>query len=263
MRRQIISAPDTASLSGRIAIITGAGQGGGRGAALALASHGVTSVLFGRTARKLEGVAAEIAARGAMAIVVTGDVSNAADRERLVAETIAQFGHIHILVNAAHSPEQRDQKIEDTNSEITEELWQTGFVASLELMRLCRPHMCDAGGGSVINFGSGAQHNPIGFGVYGAVKSAITTMSRAAALEWAVENIRVNVVIPYVQSPAAEAFDMAYPELAIATRARIPLGRIGDPELDIGRPIAFLAGPESSYITGSVLALNGGASFVH
>jgi NAD(P)-dependent dehydrogenase (short-subunit alcohol dehydrogenase family) len=195
--------------------------------------------------------------------VVTGDVGSAADRERLVAETVGKLGGVHILINAAQSPEQRDQKIEDATAEVTEQLWQSGFIASLELMRLCRPHMRAAGGGSIINFGSGAQHNPSGFGVYGAVKSAITTMSRAAALEWASENIRVNVVLPYVQSPAVDVFDETFPDQAVATRARIPLGRIGDPELDIGRPIAFLAGPESSYITGTVLALNGGSVFVH
>lgn len=255
--------PDTGTLSGRVAIITGAGQGGGRGTALVLAGHAARLVLFGRTAAKLEAVAAEVVARGGEAIVVTGDVGSAADRVRLVDEAVKHFGAVHILVNTAQSPEEREQTVLNAASDVTETLWQTGFVATHELMRLCHPHMRDAGGGSIINFGSGAQHQPQGFGIYGAVKSAVTTMSRAAAMEWGKDNVRVNVVLPYVESPSQAAHAKADPVMAKAVAARIPLGRVGDAELDIGRPVAFLAGPDSSYITGTVLALNGGGSFVH
>ncbi len=258
-----MSAPDTGTLEGRVAIVTGAGQGGGRGAALALAARGVKLVLFGRTALKLEAVADEARARGTTAVVITGDVGSAEDRTRLVGDAVRQFGAVQILVNAAQSPEQREQTVLGASTEVTDQLWRTGFIATHELMRLCHPHMRDAGGGSIINFGSAAQHYPKGFGIYGAVKSAITTMSRAAALEWASDNVRVNVVLPFAQSPAQDAHTIAEPELAAAVAARIPLGRVGDPELDIGRPVAFLAGPESSYITGTVLALNGGGAFVH
>ncbi len=255
--------PDTGTLAGRVAIVTGAGQGGGRGVALALAAKGVRLVLFGRTAAKLDAVAGEARARGTDAIVVTGDVGDDPDRRRLVAEALARFGAVHILVNAAQSPEQREQTILGAEAHATESLWQTGFIATHELMRLCHPHMRDAGGGSIVNFGSGSQHYPAGFGIYAAVKAAITTMSRAAALEWGKDNVRVNVVLPYVRSPAQIAHAEADPVMAAAVTARIPLGRVGDPELDIGRPVAFLAGPESSYITGTVLALNGGGAFVH
>jgi NAD(P)-dependent dehydrogenase (short-subunit alcohol dehydrogenase family) len=255
--------PDTGTLAGRVAIVTGAGQGGGRGAALALAARGVKLVLFGRTAAKLEALADEVGQRGSEAIVVTGDVGDGDDRARLVAEAIARFGTVHILVNTAQSPEQREQTILGADPEVTEALWRTGFIATHELMRLCHPHMRDAGGGSIVNFGTGSQHHPAGFGIYSAVKSAITTMSRAAAIEWGKDNVRVNVVLPYVQSPAQAAHAKADPAMIKIVEARIPLGRVGDPELDVGRPVAFLAGPESSYITGTVLALNGGGSFVH
>jgi NAD(P)-dependent dehydrogenase (short-subunit alcohol dehydrogenase family) len=255
--------PDTGTLSGRVAIITGAGQGGGRGSALALAARGVRLMLFGRTAAKLEAVAREVETRGSFAAVLTGDVGNAADRERLVAQTVERFGSVQILVNTAQSPDQREQTVLGVSDEMTASLWQTGFIASHALMRLCHPHMRAAGSGSIVNFGSAAQHYPTGFGIYGAVKSAITTMSRAAALEWAKDNIRVNVVLPYVESPSQQAFADVDPVAAAASVTRVPLGRIGDPELDIGRPVAFLAGPDSSYITGTVLALNGGGAFVH
>jgi NAD(P)-dependent dehydrogenase (short-subunit alcohol dehydrogenase family) len=257
-----VSAPDTGTLAGRVAIVTGAGQGGGRGVALALAARGVTTMLFGRTAAKLEAVAAEIAGRGGHALAMTGDVGDDADRRRLVAETVGRLGGVDILVNTALSPEQREQRVADATAALTDELWRTGFVATQELMRLCHPHMRDAGCGSIVNFGSAAEHFPHGYGVYAAVKAAVTTMSRAAALEWGRDNVRVNVVLPFVRSPANDAFEASSPAEAAIAHARVPLGRVGDPELDIGRPVAFLAGPDSSFITGTVLGLNGGSAFV-
>jgi NAD(P)-dependent dehydrogenase (short-subunit alcohol dehydrogenase family) len=96
------------------------------------------------------------------------------------------------------------------------------------------------------------------YGVYAGVKAAIQAISRAAALEWAGDKIRVNMVIPMVNSPAADADPT---DNAILEKV-IPLGRIGDPEKDIGRPIAFLAGDDSAFITGSTLMLDGGLGYL-
>ena len=122
--------------------------------------------------------------------------------------------------------------------------------------------MIAAGGGSIINFGSGAVHNPAQYGVYAGVKAAIQSISRAAALEWASDGIRVNVVFPMSQSPAADA-DFALEEGRGEMVAKaIPLGRMGDPVEEIGQPIAFLASDESRFITGSTFALDGGKSYL-
>jgi NAD(P)-dependent dehydrogenase (short-subunit alcohol dehydrogenase family) len=253
---------DTARLTGKTAIITGAGQGGGRGAALALARRGVRVVLFGRTAAKLEAVAGEIAAFGGEARVVAGDVTSSADRERCIDTAIEQFGRLDILVNTAQSPEQRSAPMLEVTQEIISQLWESGFVATLEFMRACYPHMRAVGGGSIINFGSGTQTVPKNFPVYAAVKAGVQAMSRAAALEWGEQNIRVNVVFPLVLSPAYDVYKQSAPELAADFEKRIPLGRVGDPEQDIGRAVAFLAGDDSGYITGTTLTLDGGHAFV-
>lgn len=249
-------------LAEKVAIVTGAAQGTGRGAALAFAAEGASVTLFGRTASKLERVASEVEARGARALVVAGDVTSEAERERCVAETLERFGRIHILVNAAISPEAREGFLLETSREHTAELWESGFVAMTELMRLCHPHMKAAGGGCVLNVGSINQHIPKGFSVYAGVKAAVQAMSRGAALEWADDRIRVNVILPMVISPAWEAFVRSHPGAAAGFVEALPMHRMGDPELDIGRPCAFLASEDARFITGATLALDGGYGFV-
>ena len=249
-------------LNGKVAIVTGAAQGLGAGASLAFAAEGASVALFGRTASKLERMAEQLAARGAKSIVVAGDVTSAADRERCVSETAKQFGRVDILVNAAISPDVRDGLLLDAAHQVMTELWDSGFVAMVELMRLCYPHMKAGSGGSIINVGSSNQHTPKGFSVYGGVKAAVQVMSRGAALEWAEDNIRVNVVLPMVESPAWETFVKNNPDAVPHVLATLPMHRMGDPELDIGRPCAFLASDDARFVNGATLPLDGGFTFV-
>jgi 2-hydroxycyclohexanecarboxyl-CoA dehydrogenase len=248
----------TGKLSGKVAIVTGAGQGGGMGAALALAEEGAAVVLFGRTLAKVERVAAEIAGRKGQAVAFAGDVTIEADLNAAIDLAVGRFGRLDILVNAAQSPEMRNSPLLEITADVVAELWTSGAAATLAFMRLVHPHMARVGGGSIINFGSGAQFGPKHYGVYAGVKAAIQSISRAAALEWAKDGIRVNMVVPMVASPATDA-DPTPNE--ILTKI-VPLGRIGDPETDIGRPIAFLAGEDSKFITGSTLMLDGGLTFL-
>lgn len=245
-------------LAGKVAIVTGAGQGAGMGAALAMAAEGAAIVLFGRTLAKVEKVAADIVGRGGRAIAFGGDVTREADIAACIERTLADYGRINILVNAAQSPEMRMAKLLDISREDIFELWSSGAAATLIFMRHVHPHMVTAGGGSIINFGSGAQYGPAHYGVYAGVKAAIEKISRAAAIEWGPQGIRVNTVVPMVHSPANDADPTSHNSLV----RYIPLRRIGDPERDIGRPIAFLASDESAYITGSVLMLDGGLSYL-
>jgi NAD(P)-dependent dehydrogenase (short-subunit alcohol dehydrogenase family) len=249
-------------LDGKVAIVTGASQGSGYGAARAMAREGASVVLVSRTRDKLEAVAREIETAGGIAMVHPADVTDRAAIQALVAATAARFGRIDVLVNAAQSPEIRTAPIADISDEDVRELWESGAVATLALMRAVRPHMIAAGGGSIVNFGSGAIHNPMQYGVYAGVKAAIQAISRAAALEWAKEGIRVNVVFPMSESPAADADFALADGRAQAVARTIPLGRMGDPVEDIGQPIAFLASDESRFITGSTLALTGGMTYL-
>jgi NAD(P)-dependent dehydrogenase (short-subunit alcohol dehydrogenase family) len=249
-------------LDGKVAIVTGASQGSGYGAARAMAREGASVVLVSRTRQKLEAVAREIEAAGGIAMVHPADVTQRDAIEALVEATAARFGRIDVLVNAAQSPVIRTAPIADISDDDVRELWESGAVATLALMRAVRPHMIAAGGGSIVNFGSGAVHNPVQYGVYAGVKSAIQAISRAAALEWAKEGIRVNVVFPMSESPAADADFALADGRAQAVARTIPLGRMGDPVEDIGQPIAFLASDESRFITGSTLALTGGMTYL-
>jgi meso-butanediol dehydrogenase / (S,S)-butanediol dehydrogenase / diacetyl reductase len=250
----------TLSLKDKVAIVTGAGQGVGRGVALALAADGAAVMLMGRTLSKLEAVAGEIAARGGRAAVVSGDVKELADIERSVAATIEAFGTIDILVNNAQ--EVALGYLLEVSDEAVVAGWSSGPLATLRFMRLCHPYL--RGGGAIINMGSaaGVRPDPMRRGAYAAAKEAIRAFTRTAAMEWGRDGIRVNAVLPYAMSPALEQLAADAPDEFDRRRLMNPSGRIGDAELDIGRAVAFLAGPDAGYITGATIPVDGGTAFV-
>ena len=104
--------------------------------------------------------------------------------------------------------------------------------------------------------------DPIGYGAYAAVKEATRSLTRAAACEWGPDGIRVNAIVPLALSPGMDGWMKARPEEAEAFLKMVPLGRVGDCEIDIGRAVVFLVGPDSGYITGATLPLDGGQSFL-
>lgn len=247
-----------ADLGGKIALVTGAGQGVGQGIALALASAGASVAAAGRTLAKVESTAAAIAKRGGSALPLACDVKNAADLERIVAETVARFGGLDILVNNAQ------QVPLGTLEEVTDEAFIAGFesgpLASFRLMKLARPHMAARGGGTMFNLASsaGVRWDMAGYGAYGAVKQAIRALTRGAAAEWGRENIRVLTIAPHAESPGLKWWVENNPEEAEAFFRTIPLGRIGKLEEDIGRAVVALCGPDMGYLTGATIPLDGG-----
>lgn len=247
-------------LAGRVALVTGAGQGSGRGCALALAGEGAAVALVGRTEATLAETAAEIARRGGRALVVRADVMVQRDLEAAVARTVAELGPIRILVQAAQSPSYRSARLLDVKREVVDQLWTSGPVATLELMRLCHPYL--RGGGSIINFGSGTQFSPGHYGVYAAAKAAIGMLTRAAAEEWGPDGIRANLVVPFVESPAFHEDFGGNQERMQASLRRVPLRRFGDAEQDLGRVVVFLASDDSAYVTGTTLMVEGGSHFL-
>jgi meso-butanediol dehydrogenase/(S,S)-butanediol dehydrogenase/diacetyl reductase len=248
------------SLEGRVAIVTGGGHGIGRGVALALSGAGAQVVICGRTPETLAAVRREIEARGGAAADVVCDITRADDLQRLVATTLARFGGVNILVNnAALVPHGTLLEIDDG---LIQAAWETGPIATLQLMRLCHPHL--KGDGAIVNVSSGAaiSANVPLRGIYAAVKAALNAISRAAANEWGPDGIRVNSIMPVARTEALDRFFASEPERAAAVLASIPLGRVGDCEDDIGRVAAFLAGPDARYLTGVTIPVDGGAGFV-
>ena len=245
-------------LKGKVALITGAGQGVGQGIALALASEGVDLVLAGRTVEKLEATAKLIAERGARAITLACNVKSAEDLAKAVDSAVATFGGLDILVNNAQ--EVPLGLLEDVTDEAFLAGFESGPLASFRLMKLARPHMAARGGGTNINFASsaGIRWDMSTYGCYGAVKQATRALTRAAAAEWGQDKIRVLTIAPHAESPGLKWWIDNNPEEAKAFFRTIPLGRIGRLEQDIGRAIVALCGQDLSYLTGATIPLDGG-----
>lgn len=248
------------TLEGKVAIVTGAGQGVGEGVAVALADAGATVVAAGRTLEKVERTAATITERGGTAVALRCDVTDPTDVDACVARTVADHGTVDILVNNAHVPPLGP--IAEIPEALFDAGWQTGPLATFRFMRACYPHL--KGGGAVVNMGSGSAIRPdlSAFGAYGACKEAIRTMSRAAACEWGRDGIRVNVVLPLAMSPSMAGFLEAHPEAREGVLGAIPLGFIGDSERDIGPAVVWLCSDAASYVTGTTLCVDGGQDYV-
>lgn len=245
-------------LSGRIALVTGAGQGVGLGIALALSAAGARVVLAGRTLEKVEKAAAEVAARGGEALAVACNVRDPADLAAAINRAVEGFGGLDILVNNAQ--EVPMGALADVSDEAFLAGFESGPLASFRLMKLARPHMAARGGGTIINLASsaGLRWDMSGYGAYGAVKQAIRALTRAGAAEWGREGIRVLTIAPHAESPGLKWWIENNPEEAEAFFRTIPLGRIGRLEEDIGRAVVALCGPELGYLTGATIPLDGG-----
>lgn len=248
------------TLDGRRALVTGGGQGVGRGISIALAAEGSAVALMGRTESTLTAVADEIRADGGSAITIVGDVTKPADITRAVAAAVAGLGGLDILVNNAQIPAHGSVMSTDDDAYVA--AIESGPLATFRMMRTARPHL---GAGSVIiNLGSGTSVNPlpIGRGVYASAKAAITTLTRVAATEWGPDGIRAITVMPAATSPAAEGWAEANPEEYRRSLQSIPLRRLGDPVEDIGRAVAMLCGPAARFITATTVALDGGQAYL-
>ncbi|MDE2436756.1 MAG: SDR family oxidoreductase [Sphingomonadales bacterium] len=245
-------------LSGKVALITGAGQGIGQGVALAMASAGAAVAVAGRTLSKVEDTAQQIAAKGGKALALSCDVKLADNLAAAVEQTVAALGGLDILVNNAQ--EVPLGKLDEVSDAAFLAGFESGPLASFRLMKLARPHMAARGGGTVFNFASsaGIRWDMTGYGAYGAVKQATRVLTRAAAAEWGREGIRVLTIAPHAESTGLKWWIENNPDEAKAFFKTIPLGRIGSLEQDIGRALVALCGADLAYLTGATIPLDGG-----
>jgi meso-butanediol dehydrogenase/(S,S)-butanediol dehydrogenase/diacetyl reductase len=247
-------------LEGQPAIVTGGGQGVGRGIALALAAEGAPVALLGRTEMTMLGTCDEVISRGGRAMFVVCDVRELEDIERAVDQVLAEFGGLRILINNAQILP--SGFLLDIDERLVDEGWRSGPLAAFRLMRACHSHLRN--GGAIVNISSGAAYaaGPPGLGVYAAVKSALQTLSRAAAVEWASDGIRVNAILPLAQSPGLQKWVRRNSVQLDTVLGNVPLGRIGDAERDVGRAVVFLVGPDAGMITGTTLPVDGGGLYL-
>jgi len=248
------------NLQDKVALVTGAGQGVGQGIALALADRGAKVAVTGRTQEKLETTCAEIGNRGGEALPIVCDVKDAASMEACVQQVVDHFGGIQILVNNAQEvPLGTLDQVDDATFTAG---WESGPLATFRLMKLCYPHL--KGDGVIVNLASsaGKRWDMTGYGCYAATKEAIRSLTRAAACEWGPDNIRTNVILPHAKSPGLEWWMDNNPEEAEEFIATIPQRRVGECEEDIGRFVAALCGPDSAYVNGQSIGLDGGQAYL-
>ncbi|WP_341254709.1 SDR family oxidoreductase [uncultured Dietzia sp.] len=247
-------------LAGKVAIVTGGGQGVGRGISLGLAESGAAVLLVGRKMHKLERVAEEIRSAGGTAECLAADIVTDGAPEQIIATAVERLGGVDILVNNANMA--MPLPLSDYPDDDFRKAFEGGPRVSLTLMKLARPEMAKRGGGTIINLVTSAavRWDAANYGIYSAVKEAVRALTRAAAYEWAAEGIRALNVAPHAHSPGLDWWMENNLEEAAEFVAGIPAGRVGDPLADIGRPVAWLCSGEASYLSGATIPLDGGQS---
>lgn len=248
----------TTRLAGKVAVVTGGGQGVGRGIALALAASGAQVLLVGRTQSKLDSVADEVRALGVEVATLAVDIAGDSAAEHIIATVREHFGGVDILINNANSAV--PAPLDESDEAAFREAFESGPRAGLSLMKAAKPSMAERGGGVIINLASSTavRWDSVGYGIYAAIKEAQRSITRTASHEWAREGIRALSVAPHAHSPGLDWWMENNPEKAESFLNSIPSRRIGDPVTDIGAPVAWLCSDEASYLTGATIPLDGG-----
>ena len=251
-------------LAGKAAIITGATSGIGKATALLFADEGADLAITGRRVELGQHLENEIRQKGVRCVFVEADHRQADDCSRVVERTLSEFGRVDILFNNAGIV--TSGTAETTSEEVWNETFAINVTAVWRMCKLVLPHMKRQGKGVIVNNGSdwsvvaGQDALP-----YIASKGAVGMMTKAMALDYARENIRVNAVCPgdtlvdrWVEKGYFEDSDPVTIEEAMKeSSAYIPMGRFGKPE-EIAQAVLFLASDDSSFVTGHLLLVDGG-----
>ena len=249
---------DRFDLTGRTAVVTGSTRGLGRAFARALAEAGANIVVVGRDAEAAASIEAELTDLGVQALVVLADMTVRADIERLLAASVERFGRIDVLVNNAGAC------IHKPALEVTDDEWHQVMGVNLDGLWIASQvfgrHMVDAGGGVIVNIGSMSAsivNRPQWQPAYNASKAAVHHLTRSLAAEWAPLGVRVNALAPgYMHTDMTPLHEPRFQRYWIEDA---PQQRAGEPD-ELAGAIVFLASDASSFMTGSVLTIDGGYS---
>jgi len=262
------------NLGGKVAIVTGAGRGIGKGIALTLAEAGADVTVAARTAEQIEQTAEEIRKLGRKALVVPADVTKKDQVENVVEQTISHFGKIDILVNNAGMVLLKPiasvpgMKLEgwhvadSWDTPLTEEEWHqvlnTNLTSVFLFAQAVGPHMLRQKRGKIINISSNsAGLAPPYFSAYCVSKAGLGMFTRCLATEWAPYNICVNAIGPGSVLTELSAPVLHDPERKKFVLERIPMGRVGETR-EIGLLAVYLASEASDWVTGQTLYIDGG-----
>lgn len=243
-------------VAGKVALISGGARGIGAATARLLAQEGAAVVIGDVLEEEGHETEAQIAEAGGQVLFVRLDVTSEDDWLHAIQTTVATFGKLDVLVNNAGISGRGT--VEETNVEAWERVMAVNAKGVFLGTKLAIPEMRKAGGGSIINISSiygmvGSETSAS----YHASKGAVRLFTKAAAVQYAKDGIRVNSVHPgFVDSPMTERYH-AIPEVRQDRLAKTPLGRLGTPQ-DIAPGILYLASDESSFVTGSELVIDGG-----
>ncbi len=237
-------------LTGKVAIVAGAGRGIGRATAELFAREGAKVVVLSLTPANVNAVVSQIQSSGGTALGIVCDLGDGQQITRAVAEAAEVFGGIDILVNVAFDPTVVHSPILELTVEQLQRNLDMGPIAYLRMMQACYPYLKASGEGRIINFASLAGILGMSpYGPYNLAKEAVRALTRSAAREWGPDNITVNNLLPVADTWGA-GVDTPAPTNA--------LGRYGSPEEDVAPVALFLASSDSRFITGSSLTPDGG-----
>jgi NAD(P)-dependent dehydrogenase (short-subunit alcohol dehydrogenase family) len=246
------------SLKGRTAVVTGGSKGIGKAIGQVFADAGAQVVLAARGAEALHAAAAEIEQGGGLALAVQTDVTDNTQVEALMAKAAAVFGSIDILVNNAGAAP-FFSTIDQMKLSGFEKYFAIDFTSAVYCTRAAAKYLLAGDGTCVLNVASVAGYiaSP-GLTYYSTAKAALINFTRTVAQEWAASKVRVNALAPgWIATDMNAVARATNPAFVQGMLSSIPLGRLGEPE-DVAAAALFLCSPAASFITGSVLILDGG-----
>lgn len=251
---------EATELAGKAALVTGAGKGIGKGIAARLARFGADVLIAEIDSDAGLAAAAELRGQGLSAHFLRTDVSQVEQMEAAVHACEAKFGGLDILVNNAVKVAE-DLLLEEKTDAMLREQLAIGLWAPWWAMRAALPLMQRRGGGRIINFTSGDVRTGAWLHAdYSMAKGGVEGLTRSAANEWARFDITVNAIAPVAASSAYAKLAQDRPGFHENQVRTIPLGRVGDPESDIGGTVCFLASDAGRYVTGTIVVVDGGIS---
>jgi meso-butanediol dehydrogenase/(S,S)-butanediol dehydrogenase/diacetyl reductase len=248
---------------GKVCLVTGAGSGIGRATAIGFAQRGGMVVVSDVNGSSADSVMAEISSSGGTATTIVADMAQPADVEAMIAGAVKAFGRLDVLHNNAFGvpAELRDRRmarVADTDQAVWDYTIQVGLTAVMQATRAALPIMREQGGGAIVNTASiSGLFADYGIAAYNVMKAGVINLTRGTAIEYARWGIRCNCICPgAIDTPLLQR-SFAIPGFAEATRAAIPMGRLGRPE-EMANVVLFLASDLASYVTGAAFVADGG-----